>query len=139
MLKRKLLFPVASIFSLIYCVFCFTLQALNRWGYYPLILIGSWAFGTINRIHDFFEPNHKIFWLTFLDVGTSALMVTILFFWLYFLFTECSIIYLETQYGCPLFLNPLYKLVTSSDLLAPTWSYFVLFTTIFNNMLKWII
>lgn len=50
------------------------MRALNRWGYYPLILIGSWAFGTINRIHDFFEPNHKIFWLTFLDVGTAALM-----------------------------------------------------------------
>ncbi|QCD99270.1 G protein-coupled receptor [Vigna unguiculata] len=52
------------------------MRALNRWGYYPLILIGSWAFGTINRIHDFFEPNHKIFWLTFLDVGTAALMVS---------------------------------------------------------------
>ncbi|RDX80606.1 G-protein coupled receptor 1 [Mucuna pruriens] len=50
------------------------MRALNRWGYYPLILIGSWAFGTINRIHDFFYPNHQIFWLTFLDVGTAALM-----------------------------------------------------------------
>ncbi|KAF9626447.1 hypothetical protein IFM89_034381 [Coptis chinensis] len=36
-------------------------KALTRWGYYPLILIGSWAFGTINRIHDFIEPGHKIF------------------------------------------------------------------------------
>ncbi|XP_011625321.1 G-protein coupled receptor 1 [Amborella trichopoda] len=50
------------------------MKALNRWGYYPLILIGSWAFGTINRIHDFIEPNHKIFWLSFLDVGMAALM-----------------------------------------------------------------
>ncbi|CAL5206240.1 unnamed protein product [Lathyrus oleraceus] len=50
------------------------MRALNRWGYYPLILIGSWAFGTINRIHDFLEPNHKIFWLSFLDIGTAALM-----------------------------------------------------------------
>ncbi|KAL9233959.1 hypothetical protein vseg_008890 [Gypsophila vaccaria] len=50
------------------------MRALNRWGYYPLILIGSWAFGTINRIHDFLEPGHKIFWLSFLDVGTAALM-----------------------------------------------------------------
>ncbi|KAM7279141.1 hypothetical protein ACFE04_006275 [Oxalis oulophora] len=50
------------------------IKALNRWGYYPLILIGSWAFGTINRIHDFIEPGHKIFWLTFLDLGTAALM-----------------------------------------------------------------
>ncbi|KAI4337200.1 hypothetical protein L6164_015645 [Bauhinia variegata] len=50
------------------------MKALNRWGYYPLILIGSWAFGTINRIHDFIEPDHKIFWLSFLDVGTAALM-----------------------------------------------------------------
>ncbi|KAJ8423865.1 hypothetical protein Cgig2_033789 [Carnegiea gigantea] len=50
------------------------MRALNRWGYYPLILIGSWAFGTINRIHDFIEPGHKIFWLSFLDVGTAALM-----------------------------------------------------------------
>ncbi|KAE8659055.1 G-protein coupled receptor 1 [Hibiscus syriacus] len=49
-------------------------KALNRWGYYPLILIGSWAFGTINRIHDFIEPGHKIFWLSFLDVGTAGLM-----------------------------------------------------------------
>ncbi|KAL0697010.1 hypothetical protein Bca4012_064190 [Brassica carinata] len=51
------------------------LKVLNRWGYYPLILIGSWAFGTINRIHDFIEPGHKIFWLSALDVGTAALMV----------------------------------------------------------------
>ncbi|KAF8393632.1 hypothetical protein HHK36_021877 [Tetracentron sinense] len=50
------------------------MKALNRWGYYPLILIGSWAFGTINRIHDFIEPGHKIFWLSVLDVGTAALM-----------------------------------------------------------------
>ncbi|GJZ37388.1 G-protein coupled receptor 1 [Tanacetum coccineum] len=49
-------------------------QALNRWGYYPLILIGAWSFGTVNRIHDFIEPGHKIFWLSVLDVGMSALM-----------------------------------------------------------------
>lgn len=50
------------------------MKALNRWGYYPLILIGSWAFGTINRIHDFIEPGHKVFWLSVLDVGMAALM-----------------------------------------------------------------
>ncbi|CAM8952831.1 unnamed protein product [Rhodiola kirilowii] len=50
------------------------MKALNRWGYYPLILIGSWTFSTINRIHDFIQPDHKIFWLTVLDVGTAALM-----------------------------------------------------------------
>ncbi|KAF7830404.1 G-protein coupled receptor 1 isoform X1 [Senna tora] len=50
------------------------MKALSRWGYYPLILIGSWAFGTINRIHDFIEPGHKIFWLSLLDVGTASLM-----------------------------------------------------------------
>ncbi|XP_058108624.1 G-protein coupled receptor 1 isoform X1 [Magnolia sinica] len=50
------------------------MKALNRWGYYPLILIGSWAFGTINRIHDFIEPGHEIFWLSLLDVGMAALM-----------------------------------------------------------------
>ncbi|KAG7024380.1 G-protein coupled receptor 1, partial [Cucurbita argyrosperma subsp. argyrosperma] len=50
------------------------MKALNRWGYYPLILIGSWAFGTINRIHDFIEPGHKIFWLSVLDVGMASLM-----------------------------------------------------------------
>ncbi|PSS01354.1 G-protein coupled receptor like [Actinidia chinensis var. chinensis] len=50
------------------------MKALNRWGYYPLILIGSWTFGTINRIHDFIEPGHKIFWLSVLDVGMAALM-----------------------------------------------------------------
>ncbi|KAM3711197.1 hypothetical protein ACB098_01G091200 [Castanea mollissima] len=49
------------------------MKALNRWGYYPLILIGSFAFGTINRIHDFMEPD-KIFWLSVLDVGTASLM-----------------------------------------------------------------
>ncbi|KAL6512397.1 glycolytic proteins transcriptional activator gcr1 [Orobanche hederae] len=50
------------------------MKALHRWGYYPLILIGSWFFGTINRIHDFIEPGHKIFWLSVLDVGMAALM-----------------------------------------------------------------
>lgn len=64
-------------------------QAVNRWGYYPLILIGAWAFGTIDRIHDFIEPGHKIFWLSVLDVGTASLMVIPLtidmFFTFYFL------------------------------------------------------
>lgn len=50
------------------------MKVLNRWGYYPLILIGSWCFGTINRIHDFIEPGHKIFWLSVMDVGMAALM-----------------------------------------------------------------
>ncbi|CAH1432528.1 unnamed protein product [Lactuca virosa] len=50
------------------------MKALNRWGYYPLILIGSWSFGTVNRIHDFIEPGHKLFWLSILDVGMAALM-----------------------------------------------------------------
>ncbi|VFQ84752.1 unnamed protein product [Cuscuta campestris] len=50
------------------------MKAMNRWGYYPLILIGSWFFGTINRIHDFIEPDQKIFWLSVLDVGMAALM-----------------------------------------------------------------
>ncbi|XP_078444783.1 G-protein-coupled receptor 1 isoform X2 [Wolffia australiana] len=50
------------------------MKALHRWGYYPLILIGSWAFGTINRVHDFINPGNKLFWLSFLDVGSSALM-----------------------------------------------------------------
>ncbi|XP_038987445.1 G-protein coupled receptor 1 [Phoenix dactylifera] len=49
-------------------------KAVNRWGYYPLILIGSWAFGTINRLYDFINPGHKIFWLSFLDVGFAGLM-----------------------------------------------------------------
>jgi hypothetical protein len=53
---------------------CFLLQAFNRWGYYPLILIGSWAFATINRVHDFANPGHKIFWLSILDVGFAGLM-----------------------------------------------------------------
>ncbi|CAI0626041.1 unnamed protein product [Linum tenue] len=51
------------------------MKALNRWGYYPLILIGSWTFGTLNVIHDLIEPGHKIFWLSVLHVGTAALMV----------------------------------------------------------------
>jgi len=49
-------------------------KAFNRWGYYPLILIGSWAFATINRLYDFTNPGHKIFWLSFLDVGFAGLM-----------------------------------------------------------------
>uniref|UniRef100_A0A0D9WMZ4 G-protein coupled receptors family 2 profile 2 domain-containing protein n=1 Tax=Leersia perrieri TaxID=77586 RepID=A0A0D9WMZ4_9ORYZ len=49
-------------------------KAFNRWGYYPLILIGSWAFATINRLHDFANPGHRIFWLSILDVGFAGLM-----------------------------------------------------------------
>ncbi|XP_074588726.1 G-protein coupled receptor 1 [Curcuma longa] len=49
-------------------------KAFNRWGYYPLILIGSWSFATINRVYDFINPNHRIFWLSFLDVGFAGLM-----------------------------------------------------------------
>ncbi|URE35505.1 Slime mold cyclic AMP receptor [Musa troglodytarum] len=49
-------------------------KAFNRWGYYPLILIGSWSFATINRLYDFISPDHKIFWLSFLDVGFAGLM-----------------------------------------------------------------
>lgn len=50
------------------------MKALNRWSYYPLILIGSWTFATLNRVHDFMEPHQNIFWLSFLDVGTASLM-----------------------------------------------------------------
>lgn len=49
-------------------------KALNQWGYYPLILVGSWSFATINHIHDFIEPGHNIFWLSVLDIGMAALM-----------------------------------------------------------------
>ncbi|GJN29371.1 hypothetical protein PR202_gb17594 [Eleusine coracana subsp. coracana] len=49
-------------------------KAFNRWGYYPLILIGSWSFATINRLYDFTNPSHKIFWLSFLDIGFAGLM-----------------------------------------------------------------
>ncbi|KAG0566883.1 hypothetical protein M758_7G087700 [Ceratodon purpureus] len=50
------------------------LKALNRWGYYPLILIGSFTFGTINRIYGFIEPHQPLFWLYCLDIGTASLM-----------------------------------------------------------------
>lgn len=70
----------SSFFFISFISLLFRLQALNRWGYYPLILIGSWFFGTINRIHDFIEPGHKIFWLSVLDVGMAALMVSIEYF-----------------------------------------------------------
>ncbi|CAM6038639.1 unnamed protein product [Sphagnum compactum] len=50
------------------------MKAMNRWGYYPLILIGSWTFGTMNRIHAFVEPHHRLFWLYCLDIGTASLM-----------------------------------------------------------------
>ncbi|KAG0469536.1 hypothetical protein HPP92_016236 [Vanilla planifolia] len=49
-------------------------KAVNKWGYYPLILIGSWAFATINRIFDFLHPGHKIFWLSLADVWFAGLM-----------------------------------------------------------------
>lgn len=49
-------------------------KAINQWGYYPLILVGSWTFATINHIHDFIEPGHNIFWLSVLDIGMAALM-----------------------------------------------------------------
>ena len=55
-----------------------TAQALNRWGYYPLILIGSFTFGTINRIYGFIEPHQPLFWLYCLDIGTASLMVILL-------------------------------------------------------------
>jgi hypothetical protein len=55
----------------------FFLQAFNRWGYYPLILIGSWSFATINRLYDFANPGHKIFWLSILDIGFAGLMVSL--------------------------------------------------------------
>lgn len=48
---------------------------MSRWGYYPLILIGSWTFGTINRIHNFVDPHHPVFALYVLQIATSALMV----------------------------------------------------------------
>eukprot|EP00897_Mesotaenium_endlicherianum_P006632 jgi/Mesen1/5998/ME000304S05008 len=49
-------------------------QAMRRWGYYPLILIGSWMFGTINKIHNLVAPHRPLFWLYCLHIGTSALM-----------------------------------------------------------------
>lgn len=49
-------------------------KALNKWGYYPLILIGSWTFATINRMHDFINPGHRIFLLSFADVCFAGLM-----------------------------------------------------------------
>ncbi|KAI0494560.1 hypothetical protein KFK09_024698 [Dendrobium nobile] len=49
-------------------------KAVNKWGYYPLILIGSWTFATINRILDFVYPEHKIFWLSLADVWFAGLM-----------------------------------------------------------------
>jgi hypothetical protein len=55
----------------------FLSQAFNRWGYYPLILIGSWSFATINRLYDFANPGHKIFWLSILDIGLAGLMVSL--------------------------------------------------------------
>eukprot|EP00850_Spirogloea_muscicola_P016500 SM000134S26943 [mRNA] locus=s134:202027:204822:+ [translate_table: standard] len=50
------------------------MKTLNRLGYYPLILIGSWTFGTINRIHNFIEPDRPLFWLYCLHYTTAALM-----------------------------------------------------------------
>eukprot|EP00270_Netrium_digitus_P019582 TRINITY_DN7753_c0_g1_i4.p1 TRINITY_DN7753_c0_g1~~TRINITY_DN7753_c0_g1_i4.p1 ORF type:complete len:303 (-),score=44.91 TRINITY_DN7753_c0_g1_i4:53-961(-) len=49
-------------------------MAMNRWGYYPLILIASWMCGTINKIHNFVEPHRPLFWLYCLHIATSALM-----------------------------------------------------------------
>lgn len=49
-------------------------SAMSRWGYYPLILIGSWMFGTINKIHNLIEPHRPLFWLYCLHISTAALM-----------------------------------------------------------------
>ncbi|CAI5493647.1 unnamed protein product [Closterium sp. Naga37s-1] len=49
-------------------------SAMNRWGYYPLILIASWTCGTINKIHNLLEPQHPLFILYCLHIGTAALM-----------------------------------------------------------------
>ncbi|XP_057502182.1 G-protein coupled receptor 1-like [Actinidia eriantha] len=48
-------------------------------GFKPVGLLSAHSnrivdFGTINRIHDFIEPGHKIFWLSVLDIGMAALM-----------------------------------------------------------------
>ncbi|EFJ23056.1 hypothetical protein SELMODRAFT_175383 [Selaginella moellendorffii] len=50
------------------------LKIMNRLGYYPLILIGSWTCGTMNRIQSFIAPQRPVFWLCLLDVGTASLM-----------------------------------------------------------------
>ncbi|XP_024384343.1 G-protein coupled receptor 1 isoform X1 [Physcomitrium patens] len=50
------------------------MKALNRYGYYPLILIGSFTFGTINRIYGFVEQHHPLFWLYCLDIASASLM-----------------------------------------------------------------
>ncbi|GJP29515.1 hypothetical protein CLOM_g16931 [Closterium sp. NIES-68] len=49
-------------------------SAMNRWGYYPLILIASWTCGTINKIHNLLEPHRPLFILYCLHIGTAALM-----------------------------------------------------------------
>ncbi|GBG83221.1 hypothetical protein CBR_g36835 [Chara braunii] len=49
-------------------------KAVNRLSYYPLILIASWAFATINKVYDFIRPTHPIFWLYCAHVATASLM-----------------------------------------------------------------
>ncbi|KAG2303861.1 hypothetical protein Bca52824_032512 [Brassica carinata] len=71
------------------------LKVLNRWGYYPLIPIGSWAFGTINRIHDFIEPGHKIAWL--MSISQCLFINTIC----HFLYSQDVIFVATRRIMCP--------------------------------------
>eukprot|EP00245_Coleochaete_scutata_P003058 TRINITY_DN1436_c0_g2_i1.p1 TRINITY_DN1436_c0_g2~~TRINITY_DN1436_c0_g2_i1.p1 ORF type:complete len:317 (+),score=43.52 TRINITY_DN1436_c0_g2_i1:235-1185(+) len=49
-------------------------RTMTKWGYYPVILIACWAFGTINRIQAFVEPSQPVFWLYCLHIATGSLM-----------------------------------------------------------------
>eukprot|EP00239_Pterosperma_sp_CCMP1384_P012693 CAMPEP_0197867124 /NCGR_PEP_ID=MMETSP1438-20131217/44587_1 /TAXON_ID=1461541 /ORGANISM="Pterosperma sp., Strain CCMP1384" /LENGTH=444 /DNA_ID=CAMNT_0043485747 /DNA_START=252 /DNA_END=1586 /DNA_ORIENTATION=- len=47
-------------------------KAVARLGYYPVILVLTWTFATLNRIQNFFSPT-PIFWLYCAHVITSSL------------------------------------------------------------------
>jgi hypothetical protein len=50
-------------------------KAVQRLAYYPLILLVVWMVPTANRIQNFVDPDRPLFWLYFIHVLTSSLMV----------------------------------------------------------------
>ena len=51
------------------------MDAMQRLGYYPLILIAVWLAPTVNRVQNFVAPGRPLFWLYLAHALTSSLMV----------------------------------------------------------------
>ena len=49
-------------------------QMLVQLRLYPLVLILVWAFATINRLQQLFEPHQQVFWLYAAQVGKFCIV-----------------------------------------------------------------